>query len=344
MDPAKRLLEWYDAKRRDLPWRKTTAWYPVWVSEIMLQQTRVETVVSAYEVFLERFPSVGALAAAPIESVLAVWSGLGYYRRARLLHQAALRVVAQESFPTEVDGLRALPGIGEYTASAIASICFGVATPVLDGNVERVISRRLASADDPKRAATRDGLRAAAASLLDPARPGDSNQALMELGATICTPRAPRCSVCPLGEGCQGLTSGSPTNYPPARVRRVTERQSRVAAIVNRDSRILLVRLPDSSPTLGGTWEIPWVAAEASQSAAEFAERYGGKWSLGPSRGTVKHAITYRAIEVDVREAFLEGGDHVAEGIEAGWFDRAGLGRVPHSSLVEKILRRAASS
>ena len=187
MTPAAALLKWYDAERRSLPWRATRDPYRIWISEIMLQQTRVQTVIPYYESFMTRFPTVEDLAAAPLEEVLALWSGLGYYRRARLMHEAAKRLAAT-GFPARSSALEKLPGIGPYTAAAVASMAFGEAVPVLDGNVERVLCRRLALDRDPRRSAGRRLLLAATARLLDSKRPGDSNQALMDLGATICRP------------------------------------------------------------------------------------------------------------------------------------------------------------
>lgn len=315
----------------------------MWISEVMLQQTRVETVVSAFERFVELFPSVAAVAAASRDDILAAWSGLGYYRRARQLHDAAKEIAARGVFPSDLEDLRTLPGIGEYTAAAVASIAFGIVVPVLDGNVERVISRRLASARDPHRSTVRAALRSAAAALLDPARPGDSNQALMELGATICLPRAPRCPECPLRDDCLAFRAGAQELYPPPRRRRASERQGHLAAVVERAGRVLLMRRPEGSDVLGGTWEVPWVpvAPMAPAVAAEEAlrERYGGRWRLGDSAGNIKHAITFRALEVEIRRAELEGVDFVAESVEARWFTRAELRHVPRSSLVQKILR-----
>ena len=192
----RRLLRWYDANRRDLPWRKTRDPYRVWLSEIMLQQTRVNAVLDHYRRFLERFPNLEALAAAPLASVLAAWSGLGYYRRARMLHQAAQNVVQTKGaqFPSTSKELLALPGIGRYTAAAIASIAFNEPIAVVDGNVERVLDRLLG------RKLKQMEVWAEAQSLLPPDRPGDFNQAMMELGATVCTPRAPQCLICPANQ------------------------------------------------------------------------------------------------------------------------------------------------
>src|ERR1044072_9343854 len=199
MREAVALLSGYRRKRRHLPWRRTRDPWAIWVSEVMLQQTRVEQVGAYFERFLARFPSVAALAEAPLAHALGGWAGRGYYRRLRLLHRAAHRVVERGgAIPSTAEQLRRLPGVGDYTAAAVASIAFGEPVPVLDGNVVRVMARRLACEEDAARPAVRRRLRAAAAVLLDVDAPGDSNQALMELGATVCTPMAPRCGECPL--------------------------------------------------------------------------------------------------------------------------------------------------
>jgi len=202
------LLGWYARHKRDLPWRQDQDAYRVWVSEIMLQQTRVAAVLEHYRLFLEAFPTVGALAAAPEERVLALWSGLGYYRRARMLHQAARFVVAElgGNIPRDLDGLRKLPGVGRYTAAAIASIAYGEAVAVVDGNVERVLSRMDGEARDDGSAWPR------AQQLLDAGHPGDWNQAMMELGATICAPQNPQCLMCPVRQWC--LAPGAETRRP----------------------------------------------------------------------------------------------------------------------------------
>jgi len=289
LTPSRRLLDWYDLHRRELPWRLDRDPYRVWVSEVMLQQTRVETVLPYYERFLERFPDVAALAGAEVEELLALWSGLGYYRRARQMHAAAQRVMEVHGgrFPETTEGLLDLPGIGPYTAAAVGSICFGVVEPVMDGNVERVMARLLALDADPKATAPRRLLVAAAADLLDPQRPGDGNQALMELGATVCVPRSPRCLLCPLREpgpaspggwehgdgdgegggrfpGCRAVAEGEPEAYPPPRKRRKAKQERRVVALVRGPQgeagpRLLLFRRPDDSALLAGTWELPWV-------------------------------------------------------------------------------------
>lgn len=377
MSPAADLLSWYDAHGRELPWRRDRDPYRVWVSEVMLQQTRVETVLPYYERFLDRFPDVEALAAADAEELLALWSGLGYYRRARQMHAAARRVVEEHGgrFPDHLEGLRSLPGIGEYTAAAVGSIAFGLAEPVMDGNVERVVARLLALEGDPKRRPVRRRLLAAAGDLLDPARPGDGNQALMELGATVCTPRAPRCLLCPLREplpgsdwphageegsgypGCRAFHEGEPERYPPPRRRRRMERERRVVVVVERRGAVLLFRRPEDSHLLAGTWELPWVATadgdgEGASPADALARRYGGTWRLGERLGEVRHGITHRSIRATVRRGSVDagGGGKGVEGAvvgeggaggEPGWFDAEAREGIPLSSLVTKALKLA---
>ncbi|HEX4964881.1 MAG TPA: A/G-specific adenine glycosylase [Thermoanaerobaculia bacterium] len=338
------LLAWFDLHRRDLPWRRTDDPYRIWLSEVMLQQTRVETVLPFYNRFLERFPTVHDLAEAETEEVLALWSGLGYYRRARQLHAAARKIAELGAFPSTVEGLLALPGIGAYTAAAVASIAFGVVSPVMDGNVERVLSRCLALEEDPKSGGARRQLLAAAAELLDPARPGDSNQALMELGATLCSPRRPKCLLCPLRSGCRAAREGDPELYPVGRAKREGERHRLVTAVVEKDGGVLLFRRPEDSTLLAGIWELPWVTAEIDgvpepgDPEAALAARYGGRWTLGPRAAGVRHGITYRDLEVDVHRAELAWGGEVREGSAAGWFGAAERSELPLSSLVGKVL------
>ena len=362
---ASSLLEWFDRHRRDLPWRRTRDPYRVWLSEVMLQQTRVETATPYYERFVERFPTVEDLARAEQEEVLALWSGLGYYRRARQLHRAAREVERRDGgFPDTVEGLLELPGIGPYTAAAVASIAFGVAEPVLDGNVERVASRLLATSENPKSSRGRRRLRERVGELLDPHRPGDSNQALMELGAVVCTPRSPRCLLCPLAEVCRARAEGTPERYPVPRRRRETERLRRAVIVVENGSArdgapersVLLFRRAEDADLLAGTWELPWVElpvdGEAPMSprtarrvTRDLGERYGGRWRLGGHLGRVRHGITYRSIEVEIYRGGREtvpdevgDGPGGGPGTEAGFFDAAGRRDLPLSSLVSKVL------
>ncbi|MEZ4425760.1 MAG: A/G-specific adenine glycosylase [Gemmatimonadota bacterium] len=256
-DPAAlraRLLAWYDRARRDLPWRRTSDPYRVWVSEVMLQQTRVETVIPYYERWLERFPTVSALATADLDDVLPLWKGLGYYSRARNLHRAAQAVLERHGgeVPAEPDALRALPGVGAYTAGAVASIAFGRPEPLVDGNVRRVLSRWYdleAPGDREVWALARD--------LVDPERPGDFNQALMELGATVCTPRAPRCEGCPVEGSCLARARGTVELRPPPRKRGPVPHVHVLSLVVwTAEARTLLVQRPERG-LLAGLWEFP---------------------------------------------------------------------------------------
>lgn len=305
----------------------------------MLQQTRVETVLPRYLRFLERFPTVEALAVAAEEEVLAEWSGLGYYRRARQLHAAARLRVAAGEWPRDAGGWRRLPGVGEYTAAAVASIAFGEQIPVVDGNVARVMSRlhgrrqRLEGSTGGRRR-----LGALAAAWLDPRRPGDSNQALMELGATVCTPRRPRCPACPLAADCVARRRDTPERFPAAARTRPAERRELTAAVVSDGERVLLFRRPVKQELLNGTWELPWVEHGRDSAARALWRKYGGHWRLDELHGTVRHSITYRRLKVEVHGATWRGGDAVAQAPEAGWFDPEALTAVPISSLVTKAL------
>ncbi len=255
----KLLLAHYDQHRRDLPWRENRDPYRVWVSEIMLQQTRVETAIPYYDRWMERFPTVEALADVDEEAVLKAWEGLGYYSRARNLRRSALIVRERLGgvLPHDSHGLKALPGIGEYSAGAIASIAYGEVVPAVDGNVRRVLSR-LFDLVDP----TDASLRKLASELVDPERPGDWNQALMELGATVCTARSPQCKVCPLAGQCRAMAEGTQA-LRPAPNRRPRMRTVSYAVLITpgRGGGLLMVRRPPDG-LLGGLWEFPAVEIE----------------------------------------------------------------------------------
>lgn len=250
----RRLLDFYDEQRRDLPWRKADDPYRIWVSEVMLQQTRVDTVIPYYRRWMERFPTLEDLASAEQEEVLQQWKGLGYYSRARNLHRAArlLRERRGGRLPESVADLQELPGIGEYTAGAVASIAFGVPAPAVDGNARRVLSR-LFDLPDPGRSE----LRRRAGELVDPERPGAFNQAIMELGARICTPTSPSCERCPVERLCLARRNGTVEERPAPRKRSaVKEREMAVAVLLDREGRTVLVRRPEDG-LLGGMWEFP---------------------------------------------------------------------------------------
>jgi A/G-specific adenine glycosylase len=331
----RQLLAWYDAHARDLPWRRNREPYRVWLSEIMLQQTRVAAVIAHYHEFLRRFPTVEKLARAREASVLAAWSGLGYYRRARMLHAAA-KVVAREhggKFPQTPEDLRELPGVGRYTAAAIASIAFGRAAAVVDGNVERVLERfsgRQLAGEEFWQAANR---------LLDHERPGDFNQAMMELGATICTPRAPACLSCPVVEWC--ATRGEmPRGAKPAR----QKKREIHYALDCRDGAVLLVQRARDARLMAGMWELPEIPSRTKarfHGAGEIAVRKAPRRPKA-LRGnnveaclTLKHSITVTDFTVRVWPV-------VAPSRARGeWIRFDTLSRVALTGLARKILRQA---
>lgn len=291
------LLSFYDARRRDLPWRQDADPYRVWISEIMLQQTRVEAVVPFYDRWLERFPTVAHLADAPLDDVLKQWEGLGYYARARNLHRAARMVQERHAgeLPRDIEALRALPGFGEYTTGAVASIAFGERLPAVDGNVRRVLSR-LYDLADPGAAE----LRELAAALVPAERPGDFNQALMELGATVCTPRSPRCDACPVASCCRALAAGTVAERPARRCARpVPEVAIGTAVVTTADGRVLLVRRPEDG-LLGGMWSFPEAellpGEEPGAAAARAARAAGAVVGAGRALGEVLHAFTHRRV------------------------------------------------
>jgi len=251
------LLEWYARHKRDLPWRRNQDPYRVWLSEIMLQQTRVAAVIPYSERFIERFGSVEALASASEQDLLAAWAGLGYYSRARNLQAAAKLVHERGRFPNEYERIQELPGIGDYTAAAISSIAFGLPRAALDGNVIRVLSRVLAEAGDIGSARTRFQLKAAASELIDPKRPGEFNQAMMELGATVCLPKQPQCLLCPVAEYCEARRSGRQREFPVKRKRGGSNVVAKQLLILRTQCGILFWRRPSTSRRLGGFWELP---------------------------------------------------------------------------------------
>jgi A/G-specific adenine glycosylase len=250
------LLAWYARVRRDLPWRESSDFYRVWISEIMLQQTRVEAVIPYYRRFLGRFPDIASLAAAPEQDVLTAWSGLGYYSRARNLQRAAQNIVAG-GLPETYEQLLKLPGAGPYTAAAIASIALNLPHAAVDGNVIRVISRLTNDPSEISSPAARRRFAAHAQLLLDPQRPGDFNQAMMELGATICVPAAPRCAECPVSECCAARAAGTARELPvklrPAKTRHVPLH----LLVLERASSIFLLQRNQTERRLAGFWELP---------------------------------------------------------------------------------------
>jgi A/G-specific adenine glycosylase len=334
----RQLLSWYGRNRRDLPWRQSNDPYAIWVSEIMLQQTRVAVVVERYQAFLERFPTLDSLAMAPEQEVLALWSGLGYYRRARMLHKAAQFVAGQlmGKMPVTAGELKTLPGIGSYTAAAIASIAHNESVAVVDGNVERVLCRLEGWEAGGRSGGTalRRRIESVAAQLVDPTRPGDFNQALMELGAMVCTPRNPQCLTCPLTSHC--TTRGEHKTQPRPRMlsrevgQALVVRSSRETGEgTERDgSEVLLEQRSAAQTVMPGLWELP-ALLDPNVPAEDL-------------RMTVRHAIMQVNYYVRIRSVPEEEVDRftVAAG-ERGWVRLDKAAGMALTGLARKVLTRA---
>ena len=296
---SKKILDWYDSHARELPWRGISDSYTVWISEIMLQQTRIETVIPYFERWMDQFPTVYELAAASQKDVLNLWEGLGYYSRARNLHRAA-QVVVQKfggNLPDDPEELRSLPGIGRYTAGAIASIAFGLDEAALDGNIRRVLAR-VFNVDVPARSI--DGekrLWSLAEENLPPGKAGNYNQALMDLGATVCTPKSPNCERCPLEELCQAYALGIQEQRPVKKTKSIIPHHTVTAAVIHRDGHILVVQRPDRG-LLGGMWEFPGGKTEPGESLdaclkREICEELNMDIQVGEPFGIYEHAYTH---------------------------------------------------
>ncbi len=310
------LLSWYDQHRRELPWRRDRDPYRVWVSEIMLQQTRVAAVLDHYGRFLQHFPTVQALSAAKESSVLAAWSGLGYYNRARRMHQAAKAIAGPRRgiFPQTAEEWLNLPGIGRYTAAAIASIAFGEAVAVVDGNVERVLQRLFGDL------AEREVTWRRAEELLERKRSGDFNQAMMELGATVCTPRAPQCLICPANSFCSTHGVEAVRPQPARRIKDVCY------GLARRGTSVLLTQRPPDVSLMAGMWELPALAPEAVNGE--------------PPLLRVRHSITDTDYRVTVHAT--SGASQKAER-DVRWFTPAQYERLALTGLTRKILRKIAA-
>jgi A/G-specific adenine glycosylase len=330
------LTAWYRRSHRDLPWRRSADPYRVWLSEAMLQQTRVETVVPYYERFLERFPSVEALARADEQQVLKAWEGLGYYSRARNLKRAAEQVVRDHggALPRDARALTALPGIGRYTAGAIRSIAFGERAPLADGNVRRVLARLRAQPRPSEREVW-----ALAEQLVPEREPGAFNQALMELGATLCLPRQPRCPGCPVRAQCAAAAAGRPEDFPAPSARRAPREVRAVAGLLRRrDGALLLLRRP-SRGLLGGLWEVPTLeGGSAAELAVLLRERTGLGAEPGASLGELRHVFTHRALTLRVLELRRRGGRLRSDPSDARWCGPAERGALPLSRLTQKVV------
>lgn len=305
------LLAWYGRHRRDLPWRKTRDPYRIWISEVMLQQTRVAAVLEHYRLFLENFPNITALASASESAVLAAWSGLGYYRRARMLHQSAKEIVSKNGtkFPRNSGQLRALPGIGPYTAAAIASIAFNEPIAVVDGNVGRVVQRITGATLSKRHIWTRSQ------NLLSRSQPGDFNQAMMELGATICLPRQPKCEVCPVRQWC--ATRGEIERAGP---KTPQIRKEIWCALERRNGHVRLLRRSKQSSLMAGMWELP-------QSSQLPDNSEPAHWR------TFRHSITVTNYTVHVIRKAVAGTPR------GRWIALDDIPALPLTGLTRKILR-----
>lgn len=327
------ILGWYDQGHRDLPWRRTQDPYRIWISEIMLQQTRAETVVSYYERFLARYPTVQDLASAPEEELLKAWEGLGYYSRARSLQKAAKAIVSQYDgqLPADLNKLRALPGVGDYTAGAIASIAFGIPAAAVDGNVERVLCRWDAITDEVGTPAVRRQIAARAQALVPRDRPGAFANAMMEMGATMCTPKNPRCLLCPVREGCLGFAQGIAQELPRKAKKKAQRVENRVVLLVFCDNRVLIVKRQEK--LLGGLFVFPDVLEESDPARlCRALEALGIRAAYDEKLGHARHVFTHLIWEMDVHAVVADEMTQVPGG---QWVTRQELAALPLPTAVK---------
>ncbi|PYV07477.1 MAG: A/G-specific adenine glycosylase [Acidobacteria bacterium] len=335
------LLAWYSEHQRALPWRSRPDPYRVWVSEIMLQQTQVQTVLRYFDRFVRRFPDARALAAASEEEVVSLWAGLGYYGRARNLRRAAIEIVRRHGgrFPSRFDEILRLPGVGRYTAGAIASIAFNLPEPIVDGNVRRVVSRLHAL----ERGAPERFFWEQARAWTPAGRAAEFNQAVMELGALVCVPSSPLCLLCPVAAPCEARRTGIEARIPPPRRARAAEEVRLVMLVMEHEEEILLVREREAD-YIPGRWGLPTRALARGESPARAARALARSFSPEPGaleeRGTVRHGVTFRRIAIQVfrgrlaRRPRARGGDDGAR-----WTPRAALDALVTSSAFRKAIR-----
>lgn len=312
---AGRLLDWYAKHGRSLPWRGVTDPYAVLVSEYMAQQTRVETVIPYYSRWMVQFPTVQALADAPQEAVLKAWEGMGYYARARNLHKAARAIVTGHAgrIPSSVDELRALPGIGEYTAAAVASLAFGADQVALDGNLRRVLARVTALEEDAKSPRAMAQLTAFARTLLPPGRAGDFNQALMDLSNQVCLPKSPRCAECPLTGFCEAFKQNRQADFPVKVKKAPVPTLTVTAGVLRRGNTVLLTKRP-ADGLLGGMWEFPGGKQEPGETlpeclSRELREELDIDVAVGEEMGVFKHAYSHFRVVLHTFECAIVGGE-----------------------------------
>jgi A/G-specific adenine glycosylase len=341
-----RLLNWFDRHRRDLPWRADRNPYRVWVSEVMLQQTTVTAVVPYFERFVAVLPTVAALAAADEQQVLKLWEGLGYYRRARHLHAAAKAIVAEHggTFPDDPAAWAALPGVGRYILGAVLSQAFDRKLPIVEANSLRVLTRLFGYQGDPREGTGKAWVWAAAEAVLPEKRPGDFNQALMELGALVCTPIAPRCGDCPLAASCIANREGLQEQIPPKKKPRAITEVYEVGVVIRDGGRVLLCRRPADAARWQNMWEVPHAARADGEDDAAAATRIakeltGLDVTAGPHLTTIKHGVTRFAITLVCVEVARRGG-RFAPGFyaEGRWVTPAELADYPVSSPQRKLM------
>ena len=342
------LLTWYRTHARDLPWRRDAHDpYRVWIAETLLQQTQVTTAIPYYERFLARFPDVHTLAAARLDDVLKVWEGAGYYARARNLHSAAQEIVARfdGKVPSTVDELRTLPGIGRYTAGAIASIAFNRDAPVLDGNVTRVLCRYFNIADDPKKAGTQRGLWELAGKLVPHGRAGKFNQALMDLGATVCTPRHPVCSACPLRRGCAAQRLGIQEQLPAKRMQKKLPHYQVAVGVIWKQNKILIAKRFDRD-LLGGLWEFQGGHRKTRESLAqcvkrEVREELGITIAVGEEFAVVRHGYSHFRITLHAFHCrWLRGRPHALGCAAYKWVTPRELSRYAFPAANRRVIEQ----
>lgn len=346
------LTAWFAQHRRDLPWRRDRSPYRVWVSELMLQQTRVEQVIPYYHRFLRRFPSLRALAEAPRADVLKVWEGLGYYSRAVRAQETARHLIKNHRgrFPRTVQELRALPGIGPYTAAAVGSLAMGLDAAVVDGNVIRVLARVFACAEDAQRPAGRALFQGWADALLPAGRAGIFNEAMMELGATVCTPRQPACAVCPLGEACRARVEGTMENFPVRAKKAVVPHKLVGAGLVVNERGQLLIAQRHEDSMLGGLWEFPGGKQEPGESMAdciarELREELAITVKVGAHFVTVSHAFSHFTMDLHVHWCrVLKGLPRAVDCADCRWVSPGELVNFAFGRADQKVMEALAKA
>jgi A/G-specific adenine glycosylase len=340
------LVRWFRANRRPMPWRETSDPYRIWISEVLLQQTQVATATGYYERFIRRFPDVGSLSAARLQTVMKLWEGLGYYSRARNLHAAARLIVKRFGgrVPDAMDDLLSLPGVGRYTAGALLSIAYGRPAAVLDGNVIRVLSRLFRVEEDVRKPGTREALWELAGSLMPAADCRDYNEALMELGAVVCVPRNPSCGVCPVRTHCRALAASAQDQYPRSAPSRPVPHKHVTAGIIWKKDRFLITLRP-ARGMLGGLWEFPGGKAEPGETLPEclkreIREELGIEIRVLRRRVSVNHAYTHFRITLHAFECLAGPGRiRPAACDDFRWITARELDRYPFPAADRKIIR-----